>query len=161
MGVGKSTVGKKVAKRLGMKFVDTDHEVERVTGLTVSEIFKKYGEIRFRSEEKAAVRRITKESGQVIATGGGVVLDPENVEMLKQNGIMVCLTAKPETIYERVKRKKHRPLLLTDDLLATIRQMLAQREPFYAQAGVTIDTSELDLEQVIFEVGKFYRAQIT
>ena len=88
-------------------------------------------------------------------------MDPENLELLKHNGILVCLTAKSEIIYERVKRKKHRPLLLTDDPLATIKEMLAQREPYYAQAEVIIDTSEVDLEHVIAEVSRFYREKTT
>jgi shikimate kinase len=157
MGTGKSTVGKKLAKRLGMKFVDSDHEVERVTGLTINEIFKKFGEVRFRSEEKAAVRRLTRDSGQLIATGGGAVIDPENVEMLKETGFIVCLTAQPEVIYERVKRKKNRPLLQTDNPLDTIRQMLVARAPFYAKADATVDTSKMDLESVVAEVGRLYK----
>jgi shikimate kinase len=157
MGTGKSTVGKKLARRLGLKFVDSDHEVERVTGLTINEIFKKYKEVRFRSEEKAALRRLTANSGQVISTGGGAVVDPENVEMLKHNGFIVCLTAKPEILFERLKRKKDRPLLQTADPLATIRKMLTDRAPFYAKADATVDTSEMDLEAVIAEVTRLYR----
>ena len=157
MGTGKSTVGKKLARRLGMKFVDSDQEVERVTGLTINEIFKKFKEVRFRSEEKAALRRITRNSGQVIATGGGSVIDPENVAMLKENGFLVCLTAEPEIIYERVKRKKNRPLLQTDNPLAKIGKMLAERAPFYAKADAEIDTSKMDLDAVVAEVSKLYQ----
>lgn len=157
MGTGKSTVGKKLARRLGMKFVDSDQEVERVTGLTINEIFKRYKEVRFRSEEKAALRRITRNSGQVIATGGGAVIDPENVEILKENGFLVCLTAQPEVIFERVKRKKNRPLLQKDDPLAEIKKLLAERAPFYAKADVAVDTSKMDLEAVIAEVGRLYQ----
>lgn len=157
MGTGKSTVGKKLARRMGMKFVDSDKEVERVTGLTINQIFKKYKEVRFRSEEKAALRRLTMNSGQVISTGGGAVADPENLEMLKHNGFMVCLTAKPEVLYERLKRKKNRPLLQTPDPLATIRQMMADRATFYAMADATIDTSEMDLEAVVAEVTRLFQ----
>ncbi|MDT3703622.1 MAG: shikimate kinase, partial [Thermincola sp.] len=131
MGTGKSTVGKKLAKKLGLKFVDTDQEVERVCGMTVNQIFKKFKEVRFRSEEKAALRRLTVNTGQVISTGGGTVLDLENLEMLRDNGFIVCLTAEPEVIYQRLKRKKNRPLLKTEDPLATVKQLLQDREPFY------------------------------
>ena len=161
MGTGKTTVGKKLARRLGMKFVDSDQEVERVTGLTINQIFKRFKEVRFRSEEKAALRRITKNTGQVIATGGGAVIDPENVEMLKLNGFVVCLTAEPEVIFERVKRKKNRPLLQKDDPLAEIKKLLAERASFYAKADVTVDTSRMDLEAVIAEVSKLYQEYIT
>jgi len=161
MGTGKSTVGKKLARRLGMKFVDSDREVERVTGYTVNEIFKKFKEIRFRSEEKAALRRLTRNSGQIISTGGGAVLDPENVETLKNNGFVVCLTAEPEIIYQRLRRKKNRPLLQTENPLATIKEMLADRAPFYARADATVDTSEMDLEAVIAEVTRLYQEHKT
>ncbi len=158
MGTGKTSVGRKLARKLGMKFVDTDQEIERVTGMTVREIFKKHGEIRFRSEEKAAVRRITGEDGQVIATGGGVVLDPENMRMLKQNGVVVCLTAEPEVIYQRLKNKKNRPLLQTEEPLKTIKRLLAERQPLYESAGIAVNTTNKDLDDVIAEVEKiFYR----
>ncbi|MCL4439747.1 MAG: shikimate kinase [Firmicutes bacterium] len=157
MGTGKTTVGRKLAKMFGLKFVDTDHEIEQVTGLTVSEIFKKYGEVRFRSEEKAAVRRVTRNHSQVIATGGGVVLNPENMERLKETGIVVCLTAAPEVIYQRVIRKKNRPLLRTEDPLHTIKSLLAERKSFYEGAHVTVDTSNREIDGVIAEVGRIYR----
>ncbi len=156
MGTGKTSVGRKLAKKLGMQFVDTDHEIERVTGMTVNEIFKKHGEIRFRSEEKAAVRRVTADDNQVIATGGGVVLDPANVQMLKQNGVVVCLTAAPEIIYDRVKKKKDRPLLQTEKPLETIKRLLAERQPFYEAAGRAVDTSNRSLDEIVEEVSRIY-----
>lgn len=156
MGTGKTTIGKKAAKKLGLKFVDTDHEIERVTGLPPNIIFRKHGEIRFRSEEKAAVRRITRNGQQVIATGGGVVLDPENIETLKQNGVIICLTASPETIYKRVKGKKDRPLLQTENPLDTINRMLVERQPFYRCADAIIDTSNRGLDEVVAEVAGIY-----
>ena len=158
MGTGKTTVGKKLARRLGMKFVDTDHEIERVTGLSINDIFDKHGEIRFRSEEKAAVRRITREDNMVIATGGGAVLDSENVELLQQDGLLVCLDAKPEIIHERTKRKKTRPLLRTEDPLQKIIKMLADREPYYALASFRIDTSHRELDDVVEEVRRIFES---
>ncbi|WP_418792332.1 shikimate kinase [Phosphitispora sp. TUW77] len=156
MGTGKTTVGKKLAKRLGMKFVDTDHEIERVTGTTIKDIFDKYGEIRFRSEEKAAIRRVTRDDNLIIATGGGAVLDSENIELLQQNGLLVCLEAKPEIIHERTKRKKNRPLLRTENPLQKIIKMLAEREPFYGLASFRINTSNREIDDVVEEVGQIF-----
>lgn len=157
MGTGKTTVGRKAAKLLGMKFMDTDKEIERVCGLTVSQIFKKCGEVRFRSEEKAAIRRVTRGDNRVIATGGGVVLDPENVDMLRNNGVIICLTAPPEVIYNRVSKKKTRPLLQTDDPLDTITKLLQQRQPFYACADHTINTADYEIDEVAAQVIRMYR----
>lgn len=157
MGTGKTTVGKKLAKRLNMKFIDTDHEIERVTGMTPNTIFKKHGEIRFRSEEKAAVKRITREDNQVVATGGGIVLDPENVQLLQQNGVIICLQADPEVIYQRLKRKKNRPLLKTDNPLETIKRLLTERQPFYGCTDEIVDTSNRELDEVVAEILRIYQ----
>lgn len=157
MGTGKTTVGRKAAQRLGMKFVDTDQEIEKVTGMSVKALFKKHGEIRFRSEEKAAVYRIIRQDNQVIATGGGLVVDPENLEKLKQNGFLISLTAEPEVIYERVKSKKTRPLLQTESPLDTIKTLLQQREAIYMSADQVIDTSSLALEEVVEKVLASFR----
>lgn len=157
MGTGKTTIGRQVSRRLNMKFVDTDQEVEHVTGLTVREIFDKFGEIRFRSEEKAAVVRVCRNDEQVIATGGGVVLNPENIKELEKNGIIICLSASPEVIHQRTKNKKNRPILNTDDPLQTIRDRLAERKPLYEAAGVMVDTDNRSIEEVVTEVIRIYR----
>jgi shikimate kinase len=159
MGTGKTTVGKKVAKELGMEFVDTDKEIEQVTGLAVSEIFSRYEEIRFRSEEQAAVRRLAQGDNRVIATGGGVVLNQDNMTHLRANGVVICLTATPEIIYERVRRKKTRPLLATEDPEAAIRKLLQEREQFYRVADEIIDTSGKDPEQVRDEVIAIFKSR--
>lgn len=109
MGTGKSSLGRRLARRLGYKFIDTDSAIEKVTGKTVAQIFRKDGEIRFRSEEKLQVRKLSGQSGLVVATGGGTVLDQENVDLLKQNGIFICLRADPEIILQRVKTKSAGP----------------------------------------------------
>lgn len=149
-------MGKKAARLLGLRFVDSDREIERITGMSVQDIFKKHGETRFRSEEKAAITRITREDNQVISTGGGVVLNPENINALKKNGILVCLTADPEVILERVKKKKNRPLLMNDDPLETINRLLAERAHLYECAAETVDTSGRSLDEVLEEVAGIY-----
>jgi shikimate kinase len=153
MGTGKSTVGSRLAGRLNRKFVDMDREIERIVGMPVSEIFKRYGEIRFRSEEKLIAQKLARESGLVIATGGGVVLEKVNMDSLSRNGIIICLEATPSEIFERVNRKKGtRPLLKKDLRLEDIEEMLKARESLYAQADYRVNTSGKSPEQVMNEV---------
>ncbi len=153
MGTGKSTVASRLAARLNRKFVDMDREIERVVGMTVSEIFKRYGEIRFRSEEKLIAQKLARESGLVIATGGGVVLEQVNMDTLSQNGIIICLEATPNEILERVNRKKGtRPLIRKNAQLQDIEEMLKARETLYAQADYRVNTSGKSPEQVTNEI---------
>lgn len=158
MGTGKSTVGTRVAQRLKRRFVDMDRQIERVVGMTVSEIFKRYGEIRFRSEEKLVAQKLAHESGLVIATGGGVVLEQVNLGTLSQNGIIICLEAAPNEIFERVNRKKGtRPLLKKDLQIKDIEEMLKARESLYAQAEYRVNTSGKSPEQVANEIIEILR----
>lgn len=160
MGTGKTTVGKRLAQRLNMVFEDIDDNVEKVTGFTIKELFDKYGERRFRSEEAAAVRRIIRQDNQVIATGGGVVLNPENISALKENGLIFCLEARPEVIYERVKHKHTRPLLDQDNLMDTINRLLGERRDLYKNAHFTIDTSQNNAENVVEEIIQLYTKEV-
>jgi len=153
MGTGKSTVASRLATRLNRKFVDMDREIERVVGMTVSDIFKRYGEIRFRSEEKLIAQKLARESGLVIATGGGVVLEQVNMDTLSQNGIIICMEATPNEILERVNRKKGtRPLIRKNAQLQDIEEMLKARETLYAQADYRVNTSGKSPEQVTNEI---------
>jgi shikimate kinase len=153
MGTGKTTVGRRLAAELGWRFVDTDAEVERATGLTIPEIFARWGEARFRKEESRAVARVCSASAQVIATGGGAVLDPANRERLRRCGTVVWLVASPEVIQRRVGRSGSRPLLAQDGGLEHIRELLSRREPYYrALADITVDTSELSVAEVVREI---------
>lgn len=156
MGTGKSTIGRRLADRLKMKFVDTDHDIEEVTEMSINKLFKKHGEVRFRSEETAAVRRAVRGDCRVIATGGGVVLNPQNVEMLKENGMLVCLTSDKEAIYERVHRKKNRPLL-EGNVREAIEKLLKEREPYYQVAELYIDTSKVSIEEAVEEIIRAYK----
>jgi len=160
MGTGKSSVGSRLAGRLNRKFVDMDREIERVVGMTVSDIFKRYGEIRFRSEEKLLAQKLARESGLVIATGGGVVLQQVNMDRLRQNGIIIYLEATPNEILERVNRKKGtRPLIKKDAQLQDIEEMLKAREALYAQADYQVSTSGKSPEQVTDEIIGIVRKQ--
>ncbi len=160
MGTGKSTVGSRLALRLKRKFVDMDREIERVVGMTVSEIFKRYGEIRFRSEEKLMAQKLARENGLVIAAGGGVVLDQGNIDTLSQNGIIICLEATPIAILERVNRKKGtRPLIKKDVKLQDIKEMLKAREVLYAQADYRVSTNGKSPEQIAYEIIEIVRRE--
>ena len=152
MGTGKTVVAKGLAKRLKMKFADLDDLIEERESKKISQIFAESGEPYFRQVEKEIVREVSQQKNRVIASGGGVVLDEENIQNLKRNGIMICLSAKPEAILERTKGYLHRPLLNTEDPKAKIEELLKFRAPFYAKANYTIDTSELTIEEVIEKV---------
>lgn len=153
MGAGKSTVGMRLAERLKMEFVDLDREIEKVTGMSVNQIFKRYGEIRFRSEENLMVEKLAKRNGLVIATGGGTVLREENMQILRKNGIIILLEASPEEIFARVSRKRGtRPLLRKNLTIENIEAMLADRDPFYQQADHRINTSGKDLDTIVKEI---------
>jgi len=157
MGTGKTSIARRVARELGFKYVDTDEEVEKVVGMAVKDIFQKLGETRFRSEESIAVQRVASGDNQVIATGGGVVLNPQNMAALKTNGLVICLTATPEVIFQRVSRRNTRPLLKVDDPMKTIRELLAQREHLYRQAHLVIDTTGRSLPDLTREVIRLYK----
>ncbi|MBI4552492.1 MAG: 3-dehydroquinate synthase [Candidatus Latescibacteria bacterium] len=145
MGTGKTAVGKTLAAALGLAFVDTDAMIEMQTGLSIPEIFRTRGEPGFRAIEKEIVRGLAGATDHVIATGGGVVLDAENVRILKLLGPVVHLTAAPEVILARTGGDaSERPMLAGTDALERIKELLAFRAPFYAQADDTIDTSNLD-----------------
>ncbi|MBI2885040.1 MAG: shikimate kinase [Candidatus Omnitrophica bacterium] len=153
MGTGKTTVGKRLAQRLGWAFVDLDAEIEARTGRSVADIFAQHGEPVFRRLEQRWVRRVARGEGQVIATGGGAFLDPENRRLLKSGGPVICLTASPAVILQRVKPAlSKRPLLAGAPPLARIQQLLAQRAASYDKADWTIDTTRLSPEQVAEQV---------
>lgn len=140
MGTGKSTIGRMAADYMQFNFVDTDALIETRLSRTISEVFEREGEAAFRQYEKSAVQELAAEQRMVIATGGGLVLDPANMASLKSHALVVWLCATPEAIWERVRSQTHRPLLQTPDPLAKIREMLAVRAPFYREADVYIDS---------------------
>jgi shikimate kinase len=149
MGVGKTSVGMQLAKDLGYDFVDTDDLIEADQNMTITAIFATQGEPYFREIESKIIGEVVQKESQVIATGGGAVIRDMNRDAFKKAGLVVCLTAGPETIYERIKHETHRPLLQTPDPKMKIKELLDSRARFYAQADVTIDTSEMSVEEVI------------
>ncbi|MEM3400050.1 MAG: shikimate kinase [Candidatus Micrarchaeia archaeon] len=160
MGTGKSAVGKALADRLGMKFVDTDEEIEAKAKMPIKDIFAKYGEEHFRNIEKEVVRRVSKNKNAVIACGGGVMLFEGNVENLKKNGIIVCLTASPEEIAHRVGINDERPLLKGKtyrERLKEIKKLLKKRSEYYAKSDYFVDTNGRGVEEIVGEIEKIVR----
>lgn len=153
MGTGKSSVGSRLAAKLNWEFVDMDREIENINGISVSEIFRRYGERRFRSEESLMVKKLSLRDHLVIATGGGVVLEAENIAILRQNSIIILLEAKAQDIWARVNRKKGtRPLLKGASSSEDIEKLLAARAKHYDCADIRINTSDKDLEYIIDEI---------
>lgn len=140
MGVGKSTVGRRLAARLGLPFADGDDEIERAAGMSVSEIFATMGEAAFRDGEARVMRRLLEGPRMVMATGGGAVLNTETRELLKANTVMVWLKADLKTVANRVQRRDTRPLLRGKDALQALTAMAEVRYPVYEQAHLTVDS---------------------
>jgi shikimate kinase len=165
MGTGKSAVGALVARRLGWRFVDTDSEIVARAGKPVADIFVQEGEARFRKLEREVIAAVAEDANlcpqckgprpAVIATGGGALADDANLRALKRAGVIVCLTARPEAIERRVRRSaRSRPKLTESEkpLLERIRELLAERAAVYAKADVSIDTSDLTVEEAADKV---------
>ncbi len=148
MGTGKSSVGRRLARERKIDFVDLDQLIEEREKKTISDIFKEKGESYFRALERKLLQEIASRANQVVACGGGVVIDPENIKLMKNSGTVVCLSATPEVIMERTRKANHRPLLNVPDPLETICALLADRQKFYSQADITIDTSEISIKEV-------------
>ncbi len=156
MGTGKNAIGKRLVQELNLKFVDTDDIIEKKEGITISKIFKRFGEKYFRKLEKKVVKKITQGKDQVISTGGGVVLDQENISNLKKNGVIICLWASPGVIRERTEKEAHRPLLENVNREKRIKELLDYRKSFYEKsADYIIDTSHLTVEETVEKILKY------
>ena len=152
MGCGKSTVGRQVAGELGFEFVDADTLIEQRVGISITEIFSTEGEAAFRKMERVIIDELSERKKLVIATGGGAIVDPKNLTSLKKHALVICLWANAETIHKRTKHQSHRPLLQQADPLSTIRKMLAEREPYYKQADVIVNTELRPQREVAAQV---------
>jgi len=142
MGAGKTTIGRALARLTQKTFYDSDHEIEARTGVRVPVIFEIEGEAGFRAREVETIRDLTQRQNIVLATGGGVVLNPANRQALLENGYVIYLRATPEELYQRTRLDKNRPLLQTADPLARLRALYAERDPFYREvAHMVVDTS--------------------
>jgi shikimate kinase len=157
MGTGKTSVGRLVAEALHFDYLDTDEMIQAGTGRTVSDIFKADGEPAFRALEEKVVAELASRAKTVIATGGGLPANPNNLASLKTHALVVCLWASPEKIWERVKNQSHRPLLHDADPQAKIRELLAAREPFYKQADVLLNTELRSVREVAQQIVHQFR----
>ena len=142
MGAGKSTIGRQLASLLGLDFDDTDHEIQRRTGVDIPTIFDYEGEAGFRKRETTVIDDLTQRGNLVLATGGGSVLSADNRKMLNGRGFVVYLYCSPEQQYERTLRDRSRPLLQTEDPLGTLQSLMAERDPLYRETADIVVTSE-------------------
>ena len=150
MGAGKSTVGRILARRLGKRFVDTDHEIEKRNGVTIPVIFEIEGEDGFRRREQEVLADLAQEKDLVLSTGGGIVLKPENREVLRNHGFVVYLNARPELLADRTKHDRTRPLLNVEDPLTRLRELYAVRDPLYREvAHAIVETGRGAPQQVV------------
>lgn len=149
MGAGKSAAGLRLAQKTGLPRFDTDEIVSARFGLSIPEIFAEFGEEKFRDAETEAIQQFSRETPAIIVTGGGIVLRPVNVELLRALGTVVSLDADEETLLQRISRRASRPLLQTENPRATLMELLRVREPFYRiAADVRLDTSRLTHDEV-------------
>ncbi|MDF1851441.1 MAG: shikimate kinase [Verrucomicrobiales bacterium] len=161
MGTGKTTIGKRVASSLGFRFVDTDARITKAAGKPITKIFEEDGEEAFRALETKILQACAEQSDQVISTGGGIVTQPKNREILARAGFVIWLKASPETIYERIRHNRSRPLLKTTDPQATIRDLLAERSDLYdASKNLAVTTDGLTLEETCFGVTESARVAL-
>ncbi|MGQ9518246.1 MAG: shikimate kinase, partial [Anaerolineae bacterium] len=160
MGTGKSTIGRRVAERIGRLFVDMDELIVARAGMSIPEIFARLGEPAFRQMEAGVCRELAGQSGLVIATGGGTLINPANRRLMESGGRIVCLWASPETVIERLAGEHGRPLLNAPDPLAEARRILEQRRAVYSSFPWQVDTTGRSIEEVVEAVIRIWRARV-
>lgn len=152
MGAGKSTVGRRLAKRINLPFVDADEEIEAAAGLSVAEIFERYGEDYFRDGERRVLARLIEGPPRVIATGGGAFMDPGTRALMLSRCVAIWLDVDVEVLAERVGRRDHRPLLKGQDPLIRLREIAALRNPIYAEAHIAVRSGRLAHEKTVEQI---------
>jgi len=155
MGTGKSAVGRELAERLKWHFVDLDKLIELREKRRISDIFAREGEAYFRRLEKGVLKETAGQNKFVVACGGGIVIDEDNIKIMKETGEIICLTASVDVILQRTAQYTHRPLLNVPDPKQRIKELLDLRAPFYARADYSIDTSRLSVKEVVEQITKY------
>ena len=151
MGAGKSSVGRRLAARLGIPFVDADIEIEKAAGMTITEIFAAHGEPYFRAGETRVIARLLEGGPQVLATGGGAFMNADTRATIRAKGISVWLRATLEVLSRRIKRRSDRPLLTNADPVETLRRLMDERYPVYAEADLTLLSHEVPHDRIVDE----------
>lgn len=152
MGCGKSSIGKRLAAKLGLPFIDADDEIESAHRKSISEIFADHGEAYFREGERKVIARLLAEGPRVLATGGGAFMNAETRAAIKDAGVSIWLKAELPVLMKRVMRRDNRPLLKTDDPEAVMRRLMETRYPVYAQADLVVESREVAHETIVAEI---------
>jgi shikimate kinase len=160
MGTGKSTAGRKVAEKLRYKFIDSDHEIERIANSSIPDIFKNYGETYFRNLEKEFIVSGHPEQGCVVSCGGGLVCHNGMIDVLKEKGVVICLWASVEDILARTSMNQNRPLLNVESPREKIISMIEARTPFYNQAHGSLTTEFRTVSEVVQHIVRMYISSI-
>ena len=152
MGAGKTTVGRRLAARLGRHFVDSDEEVEKAANMTIPEIFAAHGEADFRAGEARVIARLLRDPDIVLGTGGGAFINPETRALIKAGSVSVWIKAELDLLFQRVSRRSNRPLLKTENPRETLRQLIEMRYPVYAEADITVVSRDVPQDQVASDI---------
>lgn len=160
MGAGKSTIGKRLAKKLNYRFIDCDREIENRTGARISLIFDIEGEAGFRKREKQLLEELTENTHTVLATGGGVILDEENRELLSTRGMVIYLEASIKQLRKRTSKDKRRPLLNTEDPDSRMQEIFREREPLYKEtADAVVNTDKKPIKNIVEKICQLIPAE--
>jgi shikimate kinase len=160
MGAGKSSVGRRLATRLGIPFADADAEIEKAAGMSIPDIFASHGEPDFRAGEARVIGRLLDGGPQVLATGGGAFMNPDTRAAIKAKGVSIWLNADFDVLMRRIKRRQDRPLLHTDDPAVTLQQLIDARYPTYRLADFTVQSRDVPHEKIVDEIVALLHAQL-
>ncbi len=160
MGCGKSSVGRRLASRLGLGFVDADEEIERVAAKSIVEIFADHGEAYFRDGERRVIARLLSTGPQVLATGGGAFINPDTRAKIRERGVSIWLRAELPVLMRRVSKRDTRPLLKSGDPEGTMRDLMAKRYPIYAEADLTVESRDVPHDVIVNEIIAALKAKL-